>query len=1018
MIFAQSRVVSVTPGDPDPLGRGQGCYQLNPNGDPVGITFLRYEEASDLLWFRAAKRDASGSNDVSGTNYFIAPGQLNFVVSTNNGSVVITNESVNYYGHPNGDDGNGNYAARYVDVAISGQYFPTNTARKVKVERVGNPYYVSADLTVTVVETTVQLATPSISEISENIGYLQEVSNNDPRAEASRYMIAAANPDGSIPFWNAPCGFDNPVYNEIHLYGAMDNLTEGLYYASKRIATTQQIGNGNTTTIAASNYSYPFPFYVTSNGSVTADNSQPIEILLPEDGTYFASGTDEITFAWDQISDIKKVRLKLKRQKNDGAWENVFTQSQIQTSSFNVLEEELNGIKSFEDGYYKASIKEIGGSYEAIIYFYIGGSNTSYLSAPELANDVWISGQVVGPGETKLYRVYVPSQTDYDNNRVAYLPSAMTIKLDGEVNGSGTGDLQLFVKHYDPTVSSTHYDAYSKASDSKEMVLIDQHSSRGFDGGLFTSGPSTTNREIFDNHTLQTGNYYILVSNNSTTDVGEFSIKAELIDIHSPMTYENITISAGYNDPYVPPNVLANNPNAVGHHDHPSSGFAFDLNTYESGRYATPGGFSDMGRRVVATSDGVIMNAQYDTYGAGEYIRQSIGDIEDVKILSSGAIEPSRWFGYAAVYFHLAEFSVSPGQFVQARQEIALLGTTGTGSVVSHLHYALERGLNGDHPSANGERLGIKPEPLNTMYGPMTDLRHDDPLDTGDPQNTTFEGENQIHGSNLLDVYNVKVVDEEMAYTTALSGPTSWSKEHDAGYENDYLYVTDRNDSYFAEYAAPITETGRYGVWAYIPCIKQGNNQSSCIQSVQYEDADAIMTYRVHHQNGVSCVEVDQSEHGSQWVFLGYYTFKVNDSKTKRRVTISSDEADAIGTIAIDAIMFALEGSGPDRNNSGNEIHCNSQFQEPYHNNSSLPLADINSLGGDILITFNYSGEMAIVYSYAGVELHRFTETVQAGQVELYPISTPVSGPYTITVIDMTQGSNQIVSETHYFTGN
>ena len=36
-------------GDPDPLGRGQRYYQLNPNGDPVGITFLRYEEASDQL---------------------------------------------------------------------------------------------------------------------------------------------------------------------------------------------------------------------------------------------------------------------------------------------------------------------------------------------------------------------------------------------------------------------------------------------------------------------------------------------------------------------------------------------------------------------------------------------------------------------------------------------------------------------------------------------------------------------------------------------------------------------------------------------------------------------------------------------------------------------------------------------------------------------------------------------------------------------------------------------------------
>jgi hypothetical protein len=107
----------------------------------------------------------------------------------------------------------------------------------------------------------------------------------------------------------------------------------------------------------------------------------------------------------------------------------------------------------------------------------------------------------------------------------------------------------------------------------------------------------------------------------------------------------------------------------------------------------------------------------------------------------------------------------------------------------------------------------------------------------------------------------------------------------------NFNYASSGSGTSVFTWAAPVTEQGRYRVYA---------------RWTMNSDRATNAKYTIHHGGGSSLVTVNQRQNGSRWVLLGTYDLGPGLS---HRVELSND-ADSTYVIA-DAIRFVREGAIP-----------------------------------------------------------------------------------------------------------
>jgi len=226
--------------------------------------------------------------------------------------------------------------------------------------------------------------------------------------------------------------------------------------------------------------------------------------------------------------------------------------------------------------------------------------------------------------------------------------------------------------------------------------------------------------------------------------------------------------------------------------------------------------------------------------------------------------------GYKTLYAHLATVSVRNGITVQRGQEIGTCGDTGhlfgeacKNHPGTHLHFSFLR-----------ETVGRKPEPLSSD----TDIRYNQ----------------QKNGHNINNPSKFIIIDD----TQAIRDGESWQTK-DEGYLGHMQYLTGTGKTQSTgtmTWQFNIPESDNYVVYAHIPKQK----------------STASVTYTIHHANGESDSDVNQSLYNNQWVRISPesgYQFKADEESY---VKLNNANISAGLYVGFDAIMFTAPewGSG------------------------------------------------------------------------------------------------------------
>ena len=125
------------------------------------------------------------------------------------------------------------------------------------------------------------------------------------------------------------------------------------------------------------------------------------------------------------------------------------------------------------------------------------------------------------------------------------------------------------------------------------------------------------------------------------------------------------------------------------------------------------------------------------------------------------------------------------------------------------------------------------------------------------------------------------VIDNRDVEFTVKSGSWATDKKSESRTGEDAKYAAKGSGEAVVQFSPRLSETGRYRVYAWWACG---------------EDLATNAPYSVHHAEGKTVVELDQSANCGQWTPLGSFSFN-NDSF----VTLSND---ADGKVMADAVMF------------------------------------------------------------------------------------------------------------------
>lgn len=113
---------------------------------------------------------------------------------------------------------------------------------------------------------------------------------------------------------------------------------------------------------------------------------------------------------------------------------------------------------------------------------------------------------------------------------------------------------------------------------------------------------------------------------------------------------------------------------------------------------------ADKGKNIYATGNGVVVQAEYNPGGYGNYVRINHG------------------YGYTTVYGHMSKILVHEGQKVNRGDIIGLVGSTGL-STSSHLHYEVRINNQPVNP-VNFYQNGMSEDEYQTLLKSSTEETH------------------------------------------------------------------------------------------------------------------------------------------------------------------------------------------------------------------------------------------------------------------------------------------------------
>ena len=264
--------------------------------------------------------------------------------------------------------------------------------------------------------------------------------------------------------------------------------------------------------------------------------------------------------------------------------------------------------------------------------------------------------------------------------------------------------------------------------------------------------------------------------------------------------------------------------------------------------------------------------------------------------------------------------------------------------------------------------------------------------------------------------------------TTGTLGMRYWRGES-GGMNGTYWWtgaMAGSTDDYFSTWRPDIVESGTYEIEVYIPA------ETSATTSAQYQ---------IHHNDGTTTVPIDQSSYSSEWVSLGEFQFRNDNTgylylgdatgaKSGKRSKASKEKADKV---IFDAVRFSLvdgattivynsdfesDNGGMTANvdwNCGVDAiagaHSGSNvwgtiLNGDYNNSSDLQLDLSVSLGDNSILTFYHWMEIEDIYK---------AEVFDGGNVKIstnggsnFNVITPEGGyPHTIKYSANNPLSNQ-----------